>query len=95
MPCAHAPVRTPYPQAPNGHLKIRGGCNLDDTEIEQSEEELDNENLIRYYCYKGFQYKDIGMFLQRKHGQKMNLWTLKNGDPCKAMDWTEGMHNMT
>ena len=27
---------------------------LDDTEIEQSEEELDDENLIRYYCYKGF-----------------------------------------
>ena len=69
--------------------------NLDDTEIEQSEEELDDENLIRYYCYKGFQYKDIGMFLQRKRGQKMTLWTLKNGDPCRAMNWREGMHNMT
>ena len=49
---------------------------VDDTELEKSKEELDDEDLIRYYFYKNFQYKEICMSLQRKHGRQMSLRTL-------------------
>ena len=39
---------------------------VDDTELEESKEELDDENLIRYYFRKDFQYKEICMSLQRE-----------------------------
>ena len=43
---------------------------LDDTELEESKEELDDEDLIRYYFRKGFQYKQIVMHLQRNMNGK-------------------------
>ena len=39
---------------------------VDDTELEESKEELDDEDLIRYYFRKDFQYKEICMSLQRE-----------------------------
>ena len=51
---------------------------VDDTLLRENKEELDNEDLIRYYFYKGFQYKEItSMSLQGKQGQQMSLRTLK------------------
>ena len=53
MPCAHAP------QAP----KIAAAEKTMAVD-EESEDKLDDENLTKYYYYKGFQYKEICMFLQ-------------------------------
>ena len=86
MACAHALDRTPYAKAPNGHFKNGGGSNNDGssdttTELEESKEELDDEDLTRYYFYKSFQFKEICMFLQRKHGRRMSLRNLKKRPP--------------
>ena len=47
---------------------------MDDIE---SDVEIEEKDLITYYFYKGFQYKEICMFLLKRHGRKMSLRTLK------------------
>ena len=47
---------------------------MDDIE---SDVEIEEKDLITYYFYKGFQYKEICMFLLKRHGRQMSLRTLK------------------
>ena len=46
-------------------------------DLELPEEEEDEEGLIRYYFFKGFEYKEIRLFLFKNHGIEMSLSTLK------------------
>ena len=48
MPFAYALDWTPYPQALNGRYINGGGSS---SKLEESDEELDNEDLMRYYFY--------------------------------------------
>ena len=36
--------------------------------------EYDEEGLIRYYFFRGFEYKEIRLFLLKNHGTEMSLW---------------------
>ena len=55
-----------------------GGSNLDDgLDNDQETEEVDIEELICYYFYKGFVYDEIRLFLLKYHGEEMSLSTLK------------------
>ena len=49
---------------------------LEDGDLEIPEEEED-EGLIRYYFFRGFEYIEIRLFLFKNHGIKMSLSTLK------------------
>ena len=50
---------------------------LEDRDLELPEEEEDEEGVIRYYFSRGFEYKEIRLFLFKNHGIEMNLSTLK------------------
>ena len=50
---------------------------LEDGDLELPEEEEDEEGLIRYYFFRGFEYKEIRLFLFKNHGIEMSLSTLK------------------
>jgi len=41
------------------------------------EEHFDEEEIIRYYFFRGFSYEEIRMFLQRKHAIEISISTLK------------------
>ena len=43
---------------------------VDDTELGENKEELDNEDLIRYYFYKGFNIKKYVCSFKEKMGGK-------------------------
>ena len=47
---------------------------LEDGDLELPEEE---EGLLRYYFFRGFEYKEIRLFLFKNHGIEMSLSTLK------------------
>ena len=47
---------------------------LEDGDLELPEEE---EGLIRYYFFRGFEYKEIRLFLFKNYGIEMSLSTLK------------------
>ncbi|XP_078372629.1 uncharacterized protein LOC144656265 [Oculina patagonica] len=49
----------------------------EDGDLELPEEEEDEEGLIRYYFFRGFEYKEIRLFLFKNHGIEMSLSTLK------------------
>ena len=48
----------------------------DDAENADQEEELDEENLIKYYFQRGFTYQDIILFLAKRHNIEMSYSTL-------------------
>ena len=50
---------------------------LEHGDLELPEEEEDEEGLIRYYFFRGFEYKEISLFLFKNHGIEMSLSTLK------------------
>ena len=50
---------------------------LEDGDSEPPEEEEDEEGLIRYYSFRGFEYKEIRLFLFKNHGIEISLSTLK------------------
>ena len=55
--------------------------------------EEDEESLIRYYFYRGFDYKEIVLFLLQNHGIQMNLINLN--DDCEDTDSDGSYQNMT
>ena len=57
--------------------KIVESGDLEDGDSELPEEEEDEEGLIRYYFFRGFEYKEIRLFLFKNHGIEMSLSTLK------------------
>ena len=46
---------------------------LEDGDLELPEEEEDEEGLIRYYFFRGFEYKEICLFLFKNHGIEMKV----------------------
>ena len=46
-------------------------------DLEVPEEKEDEEGLIRNYVFRGFEYKEIRLFLFKNHCIKMSLSTLK------------------
>ena len=50
---------------------------FEDGDLEVPEEEEDEEGLIRYYFFRGFEYKEIRLFLFKNHCIEMSLSTLK------------------
>lgn len=46
-------------------------------EDDEEPEEDDEEGLIRYYFYRGFEYKEIVLFLSKTHGIHMSISTFK------------------
>lgn len=41
------------------------------------EEQFDEEDIIRYYFFRGFSYEEIRSFLQKNHATEMSISTLK------------------
>ena len=76
MPCAHAP------QAP----KIAAAEKTMAVD-EESEDKLDDENLTMYYYYKGFQYKEICMFLQ-------NTWAAQESQNIEKARYHLSCHSL-
>ena len=48
-----------------------------DGDFEVPEEKEDEEGLIRNYVFRGFEYKEIRLFLFKNHCIEMTLSTLK------------------
>ncbi|KAK2566452.1 hypothetical protein P5673_009971 [Acropora cervicornis] len=57
--------------------KVAESGDLEDGDLELPEEKKDEEGLIRYYFFRGFEYKEIRLFLFKYHGIEMSLSTLK------------------
>ena len=64
MACVHAPDRTRMPRLQTDTTKM--------AELEESEEELGDEDLRRYYFYKIFQHKQICICFQRRKSWAAN-----------------------
>jgi hypothetical protein len=41
------------------------------------EEQFDEEDIIQYYFFRGFNYEEIRRFLQNNHAIEMSIRTLK------------------
>jgi len=50
---------------------------FEDGDLEVPEEEEDEEGLVRHYFFRGFEYKEIRLFLFKNHCIEMSLSTLK------------------
>ena len=63
------------------YLFCFSGLQIDTVDQEDEYFELpddnDEEGLIRYYFFRGFEYEEILMFLEKHHDVKMSIRTLK------------------
>jgi hypothetical protein len=64
---------------------------LENDHFETHEE--DEESLIRYYFYRGFDYKEIVLFLLQNHDIQMSMATFN--DDCEGTDLGGSYQNMT
>ncbi|CAB3979164.1 Hypothetical predicted protein [Paramuricea clavata] len=46
-------------------------------DLGEEDDQVDEEDIVRYYFFKGFTYEEIRMFLQRNHGLEISITTLK------------------
>ena len=53
--------------------KMAESGDLEDGDLELPEEKEDEEGLIRYYFFRGFEYKEIRLFLFKNHGIEMKV----------------------
>ena len=44
----------------------------------EDEEPFDEEDIIRYYFFRGFSYEEMRMFLEINNGIEMSIRTLKS-----------------
>lgn len=58
-------------------VKMAEFRDLEDGDLEFLEEEEDEEGFIRYYFFRGFEYKEIFLFLFKNYGIEMSLSILK------------------
>lgn len=46
-------------------------------DLGEEDDQVDEEDIVRYYFFKGFTYEEIRMFLQKNHGLEISITTLK------------------
>ena len=62
---------------------------LEDGDLELPEEEEDEEGLIRFYVFRGFEYNEIRLFLFKTHGilkQRIKPYCLRRRRPDYDID---------
>ena len=46
-------------------------------DLGEDDDQVDEEDIVRHYFFKGFTYEEIRMFLQKNHGLEISITTLK------------------